>query len=70
MNNPPANLQIWYSGTRKIRIGTFRGVIYAPNAVVELEFNGRLTGAIVANRIVGKGNNTYEYDVALKDKSI
>jgi hypothetical protein len=70
MNNPPANFQIWYSGTRKLRLSTFKGVVYAPNAVVEIGFNGRVAGAIVANRIIGQGNNNYEYDAALKDTAL
>lgn len=62
----PVNYQIWYEGTRRIRLGiNFSGLVYAPNATVELPFNGTMTGAIVANRIIGEGNNRYQFDASL-----
>jgi hypothetical protein len=69
MNNRSAgNLQVFYNGSKRIHLGQFKGILYAPNATVEIGFNGRVTGAIVANKIIGEGNNTYEFDMALKDK--
>jgi hypothetical protein len=66
MQKPAENIQFWYGGTRKLVLGPWvTGVIYAPNAEVSLPFNGQFTGAIVANRITGAGNNTYSFDKAL-----
>jgi tetratricopeptide (TPR) repeat protein len=64
-NNAPADFQIWYSGINKIRVNGLCGVVYAPNATVEIPFNGRVAGAIVANRIIGEGNNSYSFDTRL-----
>ncbi len=61
----PLQFQVWYGGTRKIRVSNMVGVLYAPNATVEIPFNGSFKGAIVANRIVGEGNNTYTIDMSL-----
>lgn len=68
----PRDFQIYYSGTKTIRIAPnldgsiFMGLIYAPNANVEVKLpkGGTFRGAIVANNIslVGKsGNENFEY---------
>ncbi len=67
-NNVPADLQIWYEGTKKIKVDGLTALVYAPNATVEIPFNGRFSGAIVANRIVGQGNNQYSLDKRLLDQ--
>jgi len=63
MTGLPADLQFWYNGVRKLRFEhkTY-GVVYAPHATVEIKFNGHFTGAIVANRIIGEGNNHFVFD--------
>lgn len=48
----PVNLQIWYNGFNKLRLGTLSAVVYAPNAVVELRPSSTFCGAIVARRII------------------
>jgi hypothetical protein len=65
----PANLQIWYNGTRTVRVHSLTALVYAPNAVVELPFNSSISGAIVARRIVGEGNNRYSLDTNLIGKT-
>jgi hypothetical protein len=65
--NRPIDYQIWYNGTRKIRLNAASAVVYAPNATVEIPFNATFQGAIVANRIVGEGNNRYSFDTSLSD---
>jgi hypothetical protein len=57
------DLQFWYNGVRKLIFEhkTF-GVVYAPHAAVEIKLNGHFTGAIVANRIIGEGNNHFVFD--------
>lgn len=60
------NLQIFYNGIKPLHIGSgFSGIIYAPNATVELGFNARVVGAIVARQIVGEGNNSFTLDQGL-----
>jgi hypothetical protein len=66
------NFEIFYSGTRRIR---FRGpglcgVVYAPYATVEVGFNQTVTGAIVANRIVCEGNNTFQFNPMWTDQAM
>jgi tetratricopeptide (TPR) repeat protein len=63
MTGQPADLQFWYNGVRKLIFEhkTY-GVVYAPHATVEIKFNGHFTGAIVANRIIGEGNNHFVFD--------
>jgi hypothetical protein len=56
--NSPAdagNLQIFYPGNRAIDIvldgQAFNGVIYAPNAPVNIKGTGNFTGAIVGDKV-------------------
>jgi hypothetical protein len=46
------------------------GVIYAPNADVDLYANGDIYGAIVANNFELKSGGNYHYDEALREVSI
>lgn len=61
----PIDCQIFYDGCRTMKVSWARAVIYAPNATVEIEFNGSFAGAIVANRIIAHGNNQIELDTSL-----
>jgi hypothetical protein len=62
----PSDLQVWYEGSRKLRLSNdVHALVYAPNATVEIPFNSRFAGAIVANRIIGEGNNTYSCDIRM-----
>lgn len=46
------------------------GVVYAPNADVDLYANGDVYGAVVADNFEFKAGGNYHYDKALKDVSI
>lgn len=60
------DLQLFYDGVKTINTGSsFSGIIYAPNATVEIPHNGRFSGAIFANRIIGESNNHYTFDKQL-----
>jgi len=63
--NRPIDLQVWYSGTHTIKVAGLKAVVYAPNATVEIPFNGTFAGAIVADRIVLLGNNHVSFDKTL-----
>jgi hypothetical protein len=69
----PINFQIWgtkTSGTQAIRIagnGLFSGIIYAPEAAVEIEGNGAICGSVVAKDITLSGNANFHYDESLGD---
>jgi len=43
------------------------GIIYAPNANIELQNNGDICGAVVANSFAMKNNGTFLYDEALQN---
>ncbi len=61
-----ANFQIWYNGQGTIKLDhntTFSGIIYAPNARVEMgEGNCSFEGAVVARDINCEGNIHFTYD--------
>lgn len=59
------DLQLWYNGTKKVKLDGIIGLVYAPNAIVELPVNSNFSGAIVANRIIANGNNTITLDLSL-----
>ena len=64
----PIHLQLWYNGQRPIRIGQgcqWSGLIYAPNAVVEIAPHVDYAGAIVAKEIRAEGGFFGVYDLAL-----
>lgn len=63
----PGKVQVFYAGTTKIKVSNDCAcVIYAPNSTVEIQFNARFSGAIIANRIEARGNNRIEFDPGLK----
>lgn len=63
------NFQVFYGGLGTIKLGhniRFRGLIYAPNAHVELGPNNvEFRGAIVAKTIKAQGNVSVQFDPAL-----
>lgn len=65
----PRDLQIWYNGTRDIRVehnSQVAALIYAPNARVLVGPNNVIFfGAIVAREIVAEGNLTLVFDTSL-----
>lgn len=72
--NLPANMAIWgtlptSSGSRQdIKIGgngSYVGVIYAPNAVVDLTAQNGISGAIISHETKVAGSGTFHYDVRL-----
>ena len=48
--------------------GDFAGIVYAPNADVDVNGNGNVSGAIVGDNITLVGNAAFHYDVNLKNK--
>jgi hypothetical protein len=73
LTNLPANMAIWgtqsSSGSRQdIKIGgngSYVGVIYAPNAVVDLTAQNGVYGAIISHETKVAGNGKFHYDVRL-----
>jgi hypothetical protein len=70
------NFQIWYNGYRDISIdlgenGTFKGLIYAPNAVVKLKGHGTFKGALVGSdvQVNTNGNTSMFIDTSLQDSA-
>jgi hypothetical protein len=68
------NFQIWYSGSRPINIdlgenGTFKGLIYAPNAPITVTGRGILKGALVGNdvTVTPSGATKFVIDTNLQD---
>jgi hypothetical protein len=61
-------VQVWYNGTKPIKIHDFAGLLYAPHAVVQIEFNGRFRSALVARQILLEGNNNIELDRGIVGK--
>jgi hypothetical protein len=65
-NGNAVNFQIWYNGQGTIKLDhntTFCGIIYAPNARVEMgEGNCSFEGAVVARDINCEGNIHFTYD--------
>ncbi len=64
----PANLQVYFSGTTAINLSgssDYKGVLYAPNATVNLGTSGNIYGSIIAHRISQTGNGAIHYDIAL-----
>jgi hypothetical protein len=71
-NHSPATMQIFGTnptvGVQQIRFvgkASSTGTIYAPNGTVELNGNGSLNGAVVANTVKLVGNAAFHYDEAL-----
>jgi len=64
MNTVHPDLEIWYNGYGTIKLDhncRMEGIIYAPNARVELGPNNvDFTGAIVARTICADGNVTLD----------
>ncbi len=70
------NFQIWYSGNRPISInlgegGTFKGLIYAPNAPITIQGHGTFKGALVGFNVKMNtdGNTSILIDTSLQDSS-
>lgn len=73
--NQPKNFQIWGTSTstsplQDISIagnGVLSGIVYAPNATVDINGNGDVMGSVVANDITLTGNAKFHYDESLAD---
>jgi hypothetical protein len=61
-NESYQQLQVWYNGTKPIKIHAYSGFLYAPHAVVHIEFNGSFSGCLVARQILLEGNNNINLD--------
>ncbi|MBW7988410.1 MAG: hypothetical protein FVQ84_00080 [Planctomycetes bacterium] len=71
----PTTIQLYGTGTSTQSFdikakNEWTGVIYAPNADVDLYANGDVYGAIVANSFEFKAGGNYYYDEALREVSI
>jgi len=58
-------LEIWYNGRSPIKLGKhsqFNGLIYAPNAEINLDQNVTFNGAMVGRRITAKKGSKIIYD--------
>jgi len=69
-NVSPSSFQLWATdtGAQDIKIagnGALKGIVYAPNANVEINGNGDVMGSIVANNITVTGNAQFHYDESL-----
>lgn len=56
-SNPSSSFQIWYQGSKPLNInmaGAFKGLIYAPNARVQLNGAGDFRGALVGKDVAIK----------------
>jgi hypothetical protein len=67
--NSYQQVQVWYNGNKPIKINDFAGLLYAPHAVVHIEFNGHFRGALVARQILLEGNNRIELDRGIVGKN-
>lgn len=70
----PRNLQIWYEGTKPITVNLipdhqFSGVIYAPNATVNVTGSGDFTGGIVGKDVNILMSGNLKIDPTLGDAS-
>jgi hypothetical protein len=70
----PEAFQVWgtaASGTsQSIKVagnGDFAGILYAPNADLEIKGNGNVSGAAVGENITLTGNAAFHYDLNLKN---
>lgn len=77
MNQPmnPEGFQVWGTAasgsSQTVKVagnGDFAGIIYAPNADVEIKGNGNVSGAAVGDDITLTGNAAFHYDVNLKNR--
>lgn len=62
------DLEIWYGGEGTIRLDNrcrFAGIIYAPNARIELAEGVRFRGAIVGRDVIADKNTVLQYDESL-----
>ncbi len=71
--NPEA-FQVWGTATsgagQTIKVagnGDFAGILYAPNADLEIKGNGNVSGAAVGENITLTGNAAFHYDLNLKN---
>ena len=63
-----SRFELWYNGFGTIKIGhgaKFRGIIYAPNAVVKIGKDAEIVGAMVADRMHVGESARIMYDPAL-----
>ena len=64
-NYDPSMLQIIYAGTAKLRLtgnATGMGLIYAPNATVDMGGNGDFYGSVIAKFVDNSGGAKLHYD--------
>jgi hypothetical protein len=70
----PEGFQVWGTASsavgQSIKVagnGDFAGILYAPNADVQMHGNGNISGAVVGDNITMSGNAAFHYDVNLKN---
>jgi hypothetical protein len=68
-----SNLQIWYSGSNQVTLNlnspSFSGLIYAPNATVNVTGSGSYTGAIVAGLLNATNSGSINIDTNIATAS-
>jgi hypothetical protein len=73
MSGIDSNLQIWYSGSKPVNINlngpSFVGVVYAPNATVNITGQGNFTGAVVAGNLNTSNVGNISIDTGLSSAS-
>jgi len=73
IHGPPLSykqFQVWYKGTRTIKLGMARGLIYAPNARVELTSGTGFMGAIVAKEFKCSNSSSVWLDRGMLNKNL
>jgi hypothetical protein len=71
-NGVPGDFKIYTSGT-SIQLGgtnDFWGVVYAPEAVIDLQGNFQMYGSLIGYDIFARGNPDFHYDEALGNLGI
>lgn len=66
--NVPAKANVYSMGSAAVELKSdvdFTGVLYAPNAEIQLNGNGNINGALVGNSITFNGNPKLHYDIQL-----
>ena len=72
-NCDPTRFTIYYTGTADVQLGGtsgFCGILYAPNARVNIAGNTQIWGAITAKEVVTAGGVQVHYDLALQRMKI
>jgi tetratricopeptide (TPR) repeat protein len=73
IHGPPLSykqFQVWYKGTKTIKLNRAQGLIYAPNARLELTSGTGFMGAIVAKEFKSSNNSSVWLDRGMLNKNL